>query len=105
MISRESAGASLAAAVDPAGELAPDGGVFGVGLYLAKQGGAGEVAGAGVIGEGEQGVELMLVDRESVGHIGDSQEQAIINFRQILELLPKIVSLRCIIKAHCQDDN
>ena len=70
----DEAGEAFAAAVDPAGEFSPDGGVSGVGLYLAKQGGAGEVAGADVIGEGEQGVELMLVDRESVGHIGDSQE-------------------------------
>ena len=64
----DEAGEALAAAVDPAGELAPDGGVFGVGLYLAKQGGAGEVAGADIIGEGEQGVELVLGDRKSVGH-------------------------------------
>ena len=59
---------TLAAAVDPAGEFAPDGGVFGVGLDLAKQGGTGEVAGTDVVGEGKQGVELMLGDRESVGH-------------------------------------
>ncbi len=65
-------GEALAAAVDPAGEFAPDGGVFGVRLYLAEQGGAGKVAGADVIGEGEQGVELMLGDRESVGHPAES---------------------------------
>ena len=62
----DEAGEALAAAVDPAGELAPDGGVFGVCLYLAKQGGTGEIAGADIIGEGEQGVELMLVDGEAV---------------------------------------
>ena len=64
----DEAGEALAAAVDPAGEFSSDGGVFGGGLYLAKQGGPCEVAGADVVGEGEQGVELMLGDRESVGH-------------------------------------
>lgn len=59
---------ALAAAIDPAGELAADGGIFRVGLDLAEQGGAGEVAGADVEGKGEKCVELMLADRESVGH-------------------------------------
>ena len=64
----DKAGKALAAAIDPAGELAADGGIFRVGFDLAEQGGAGEVAGADVVGEGEEGVELMLADRESVGH-------------------------------------
>ena len=64
----DKAGKALAAAIDPAGELAADGGIFRVGFDLAEQGGAGEVAGSDVEGKGEKCVELMLADRESVGH-------------------------------------
>ena len=46
------AGKALAAAIDPAGELAADGGIFRVGFDFAEQGGAGEVAGADIVGEG-----------------------------------------------------
>ena len=64
----DKAGKALAAAIDPAGEFAADRRIFRVALDLAEQGGTGEVAGADVVGEGEEGVELMLADRESVGH-------------------------------------
>lgn len=64
----DEAGKAFAAAVDPAGEFSPDGGVFGVGLDLPEECGPGEIAGADVVGEGEQGVELMLGDRKPVGH-------------------------------------
>ena len=64
----DKAGKALAAALDPAGEFAVDGGIFRVGFDFAEQGGAGEVAGADVEGKGEKCVELMLADREAVGH-------------------------------------
>ena len=47
----DQAGKALAAAIDPAGELRPDGRVFRVRFYLAKQGGTGEIAGADIVGE------------------------------------------------------
>ena len=64
----DEAGEALAASVDPAGEFAPDGGVFGVGLDFPQESGPGEIAGADVVSKGEQGVELMLADGEPVGH-------------------------------------
>ena len=92
----DEAGKALAAAVYPAGELAPDGGVFGVGLYLAKQGRPGEVAGADIVGEGEQGVELMLGDREPVGHpafVIEPQGEGEVVFEDYSELRDPFVTI------------
>ena len=92
----DKAGKALAAAIDPAGELAADGRVFGVGLDFPEERGPGEIAGADVVGEGEEGVELMLGDRKAVGHpvfVVEAQGEGEVVFEDPDVLLQELVRL------------
>ena len=92
----DKAGKALAAAVGPAGELAADGGVLGVGLDFPEECGPGEIAGADVVGEGEEGVEVMLADGKAVGHpvfVIETQGEGKVVFEYPDVLLQELVRL------------